>query len=138
MLHQKMYFKTIIGEDDKRSANGTSNMSLLMDYPRLIIYIILLSLFIFLTVDTFIGYNKNKYNQLYYSYGFLIMSIAFLLITIQIIITEIYKLLNNYIIIMTITVITTIIGLFGFIIILIGYVKERNNRKTKRASSGSE
>ena len=39
---------------------------------------------------------------------------------------------------MTITVITTIIGLFGFIIILIGYVKERNNRKTKRASSGSE
>jgi len=101
-----------------------------MNYPRIIFLSILLLLSIFISIDTYIGYRKNKYHQLYYSYGWLIIFIAVLLDIIKSISTEIILILpKNFITMVIFNIFLVLIALFGGIIVLKGTAQERNKQK---------
>ncbi len=93
-------------------------MIALYEKYKLIIFSLLLFLCIFISIFSFVKYKERKYNQLYYTYGFVLLSTG-LVITIVKIIIGMGRILFP---------IALPFAIIGLILVTIGEIKERRRK----------
>ena len=103
--------KRIGGKRDKKM------IDLYLKY-RLLVFSLLLFICLFSSVYSYIGYKKGKYNQLYYTYGHVLLSMG-LVITLMKIILGMSRMFFPI----------ATFAILGFILVTIGEIKERRRNK---------
>jgi len=98
----------------------------LFDEYRILIVSLSLIICIFLTIFAFTKYKRKEHKHLYNIYGFVLMSIGMLSYLIRDIIILTYSNIDNNIIYYY--KIPLIVGMIGFILVLIGAHKERSQK----------